>query len=306
MKLSNQDNTMESHNHNDRNLSTSKFVAIVIANSVITLSEVVGGIFSGSLALFSDALHNLNDVTAVTLSFIAGKIAVRPQNPRKTYGYKRAEILAAFINSSALVIFSVLLLFETIKRLFKPEIINADIMLIIGLIGLFANLFATMLLEKESHKSLNIKSSYLHLLSDTLSSLIVVTGAVAIKFLKFSWLDSIITIFICLFIIWESWKIIKKTIDILMQSAANLDYSQMKQEIEAIPGVRNIHHVHTWLGDENTIYLEAHIEMEDMLLSNTCVVAKRIEEILHKNYDIDHITLQFETDQCIDKNFFYK
>ncbi len=297
---------MKTCEHEEKPFSTIKFVSVILANIIITLAEIIGGFFSRSLALLSDALHNFGDVTAVGLSFFASRIAIKTRDAHKTYGYKRAEILTAFINSTSLIVLSFFLIFETIKRLKKPEKIDANLMFVIGVIGLIANLFSTLILKKDTHKSLNIKSSYLHLLGDTLSSIVVVLGALVIKFFNLYWFDPVITFFICGYIIWESYKITKKTTDILMQSAAELDYTEMKREIEALSGVRNIHHVHTWMGNEKTIYLEAHVEMEDMLLSKTCDIAEKIEKLLKEKYNIDHMTIQFETDRCSEKEFFNK
>jgi cobalt-zinc-cadmium efflux system protein len=287
-------------------ISLPRFIGVLVANFVISITEVVGGILSNSLALISDALHNFSDVAAVGLSFFAEKIGNRPQDSKRTYGYKRAEILAAFINSTVLIVISILLIVETFKRFIKPEKINPQLMIFVGIIGLVANLLSVLLLRRGSSESLNVRSSFLHLLGDTLSSVVVVLGALSIKFFNLVWIDPAITVLICIYIIWESFKIVRKTVSILMQSAAEIDYEEMKKDIEALDMVKNIHHVHTWLGNENTIYFEAHIEVNDMKLSEVCNIATKIENLLKSKYGIEHTTLQFETQRCSKKDFFIK
>lgn len=273
-------------------------------NATITIAEVVGGILSGSLALLSDAVHNLSDTIAIALSYFANRIAQKPKDPKRSYGYKRAEILSAFINSSVLLSISIVLIYEAFKRLKAPESINGTLMIIVAFIGLVANLVSVYLLKSDSKENLNIKSSYLHLLSDTVSSVGVLVGGVAIRRWGVLWIDPLITVLISLYILKETWKVIRTTVDILMQSSAILDYEAIKSDIERIDKVKNIHHVHTWMINEKTIYLEAHIDMEDMRLSEVENVYRKIEQCLKDDHGISHVTLQAEVNQCRDKSIF--
>lgn len=292
------------HTHDVSNLSGKKIFWVTLMNTTITIAEIVGGILSGSLALLSDAVHNLSDTVSIALSYFANKIAQKPKDPRRTYGYKRAEILAAFINSTVLLAISALLIFEAFKRLKSIESINGTLMITVALIGLIANLISVFLLEKDSHENLNIKSSYLHLLSDTMSSVGVLAGGVAIKLWGIVWIDPLITVLISLYILRETWLVIKTTVSILMQSSAELDYEAIKNDVEKIDKVKNIHHVHSWLINEKTIYFEAHIDMENMPLSEVEKVYDKIEHYLIEHYGISHVTLQAEVDKCEDKSIF--
>ena len=290
------------HSHDVSDLSGKKIFAVTLLNAVITLVEIIGGVLSGSLALLSDSVHNLSDTISIIMSYTANKIAQKPKNIRKTFGYKRAEILAAFINSGILFLISLFLIFEAYKRLKSPEMINGNMMIIVALIGLIANFISVYLLEKESHGNLNIKSAYLHLLSDTISSVGVVLGGVAIKVWGITWIDPLITTLISLYILKETWHILKKTIDILMQSSAPLDYEGIKSDIEKIEGVNNIHHVHSWMVNESTIHFEAHVDIDDMMLSDVEKIYSKIEHILKEHYEISHITIQAEVNKCPDKS----
>lgn len=294
------------HSHVAGKLSTKKFFWVTVLNAFITAVEIAGGILSGSLALLSDAVHNLSDTISIALSFFAWKISGKEKNMRKTYGYKRAQIIAAFINASTLIAISIFLVFEGIKRFTNPETINTSLMIGVAVFGLLANLFSMLLLEKDSHGNMNVRSAYLHMMGDMVSSVGVLLGGVAIRVWGILWIDPAITICIAAYIIIESWKIVKKSVDILMQSSADIDYDLLRKDIEAMDEVSNIHHVHTWMADENTVYFEAHIDMPDRMLSSVCPVSKKIESLLKEKYGVNHSTLQFETGHCEDKDFFKK
>ena len=198
------------------------------------------------------------------MSYVAYRIAQRPKDAKRTFGYKRAEILSAFVNSALLIAVLSILLFESVKRIRSPETINGTLMIAVALVGLIANLVSVLLLEKDSHGSLNIKASYLHLISDTVSSVGVLVGGILIQAFGLTWVDPVVTILISLWILKETWQVMKKALAILMQSSAALDYEAVKKDIEQIGKVQNIHHVHTWMSNENTVYFEAHVDMEDI------------------------------------------
>lgn len=296
--------TVPGHSHDVSALSGKKIFWVTLLNATITITEIIGGILSGSLALLSDAVHNLSDTIAIALSYYANRIARKPKDVRRTFGYQRAEILSAFINSSVLLAISIVLIYEAFKRWRSPELINGTLMIIVALIGLIANFISVFLLEKDSHQNLNIKSSYLHLLSDTISSLGVLSGGIAIKLWGVVWIDPLITILISLYILKETWGVISMAVSILMQSSAKLDYTAIKEDIEKIDFVHNMHHVHSWMSDEKTIYFEAHIDMDNILLSEVAIVYSKIEHLLIEHYGISHVTLQAEVDVCCDKNIF--
>jgi len=294
------------HGRDQENLSAGKYLAVTLLNGLITVVEVAGGIMSGSLALLSDAAHNLGDTVSILTSYLAWKIAGKEKDVRRTYGYKRAEIIAAFVNASALLAISWFLVFEAVRRFRNPEMIHSGLMIGVAVFGLAANFISMLLLQKAAHGNMNVRSSYLHLLGDTVSSVGVLGGGIAIRIWGLFWIDPLVTVLISLYIMRESWLIIKNSVGILMQSAADLDYGAMQREIEALPEVRNIHHVHTWLANEETVYFEAHIDVDDCMLSSACIIADKIEGLLKENYGIAHVTLQFETGRCAEKSFFKK
>ena len=296
--------TQHHHHHDTSALSGKKIFWVTLLNATITTTEVIGGLLSGSLALLSDAMHNLSDTLAITLSYVANKISRRPNNERKTFGYKRAEILAAFINSGVLLILSSVLIYEGIQRFFNPEPIDGLLLIIVAVIGLIANLLSVLFLQKDSKENLNIKASYLHLLSDTISSVGVVLGGIAIMLWQITWIDPIITILIALYIIREAWHVVKDTVNILMQSSPALDFNDILKDITEIDHVKGIHHVHAWMTDEHNIYFEAHVDLEDLPLSDVDHILCEIECYLKEHHDISHVTLQPEFNREDEKSMF--
>jgi cobalt-zinc-cadmium efflux system protein len=291
------------HGHGHTDLNGKNLLFATALNLVITVAEIIGGILSNSLALLSDAIHNLGDTFAVLLAWIANRISKRSANHRKTYGYKRIEILAALFNAVTLVVIIVFLFREAIVRIQNPEPIKGLLMFVVASIGLIANLVAVLMLRKDAHKNINIKAAYLHLLGDTVSSIAVIAGSVLIYFYEVYWLDPVLTILIGLYILKETWSILRQSVDILMQATPpNMNIEKIKETIENIEGIDNIHHVHIWNLNDSQVHFEGHVDVSnDIRISETDVLQHRIEEILRNNFKINHVTIQFEYNCCAGK-----
>jgi cobalt-zinc-cadmium efflux system protein len=285
----------------DRQIKSARMAIVAVLNVFISAAELVGGILSGSLSLLSDSLHNFSDTAAILTSWGAMRIAGRERSIRKTYGYQRAEVLAAFVNAAFLLVLSLFLLAAAFGRFKNPSRIDGSLMMIIAAIGLGANLLSALLLKRNVKGSMNVRSSYLHMLSDTVSSVGVLVGAIAVRLWGVVWIDPLITVLVALYIIKETWIIVREAVDILMQSSADIDYTELKKDVESISAVINIHHVHTWRSDEKTVYLEGHVDLCDMMLSKTGEIYEAIERLLISKYGVSHATIQFETDRCGDK-----
>ena len=199
-----------------------------------------------------------------------------------------------------LVSVSLFLLVEAYRRFKNPEPIDGQLMLGVALIGLFANLLSVLLLHSHAH-SLNIRSTYLHLLSDTLSSIAVVAGGIAIIKWNILWVDPLVTVVISLYILREAYKILRESVEVLMEASPNLDLGAIKHEIESIQGVKNAHHFHAWRVGENEVHFECHVEVDDMPLSEAQKIIDAVEERL-KKFGITHTTVQLEVDRCCGKN----
>ena len=287
------------HKHNGRHrhpVNEKNLLVATFLNAVISIVELAGGILSGSLALFSDALHNLSDAFATFIAYMAVLIGKKGANKKLTFGYKRIEILAALLNAVILIVISVFLLREAWQRWQEPEPIDSRIMLVVAMIGLLANVYAMIILKRDAGKSINVKAAYIHLLGDSLSSVVVILAGVAIALFQVYWVDPLITLFISLYIIRSGYVILKDAVNILMQSAPDhLDLGSIKRQVERMPEVFNMHHLHAWMLTDNEIHLEAHVELiHDLPLSQVKKIQQDIEVLLKKEHHVQHITLQFE------------
>ena len=288
------------HHHSTTRISEKNLLAAVVLNFTISIAEVIGGILSNSLALLSDALHNLGDGFAVLLAYIAHRVSKRESNVRKTFGYKRVEILAAFVNAIFLVAICIFLIFEAIERFQNPAPIKGAIMFTVATVGLVANLVAMFLLRSDSQKNINIRAAYLHLIGDTLSSVVVIVGGLLIWKFGIFWLDPLITVLISLYIMKETYLLLKDSFNILMQSAPkDIDLEKIKSTIESIEGVKNLHHAHLWSLNDKQVHFEGHVDLEkDMQVSQASELSSRISQELHDLFEIEHATLQMEFGCC--------
>ncbi len=288
------------HDHHvTESTSGKRLFATMMLNFLITGTEITGGILSGSLSLISDALHNFSDGIAIIISYIALRLNRRPKNAHYTFGLKRAQILAAIINSSTLIIISFFLLKEAYERFMNPQPITGGLMILVASIGLAANVTGTLLLRKGSQNSMNLRAVYLHLLSDAVSSVAVILGGMAIYFYNIYWVDPLLTVLISLYILKASYEVAKEALQVIMMaSPEDIALEKIERTILSIPQVKNVHHVHLWRLDEHDIHFEAHVEVEDMPVSATGFILNTIKQELHDHFEISHVTVQFEQNQC--------
>jgi cobalt-zinc-cadmium efflux system protein len=291
------------HHHIDRSTSTVRLFVTMMLNFLITVVEVIGGLLSGSLSLISDALHNFSDGIAIIISYIAIRLGKHPQTFKYTFGMKRAEILAAAFNAGTLIAICIYLFKESYERFVSPQHIEGGLMITVAGIGLIANVVGTLLLKKGSKHNINIRSAYLHLLGDAVSSVAVIIGGICIQLFRMYWVDPLLTVLISVYILIRSIEIVKESINVLMMGAPeSVSIENIQKELESITGIKNVHHVHIWRLGEHDIHFEAHIDVDDMLVSRTTSLCTIVEEKLKHDHGITHITLQFETDKCDSKN----
>ena len=292
------------HNHQHAhglNSTTGRLFTTMFLNFIITIVQIIGGILSNSLALISDALHNLSDGVSIIISYFAIQLKKKDTSYKHTFGLKRAEILAAVINASVLIVIYAFLFYEAVKRFMNPQEIEPITMSIVAAVGLIANIVGTLLLKRDSKESLNIHSAYMHLLSDSVSSVVVIIGAVAIAIWKINWIDPVLTLLIGIYIVRESYVILSEAIHVLMEGTPpQIDVEKIQEEVEKISEVDDIHHVHVWMVGENDVHLEAHVNITDMKISESNELRARIEKTLDDKFGIHHVTLQFECNQCPD------
>jgi len=289
----------QGHVHTIQRLSWS-----IALNLLITLAEFIGGIVSGSLALVADAVHNFIDTSSLFISLIAYKMSLRVPNLNYTYGYRRIGILASLFNLSLLFGVSLFLFKEAIERLFHPRTIDIQLMLSIAVIGLFANILTGILLFKDAKKSFNIKSAYLHILADALSSVGVIIAGIIIFFTNFYQIDAIFTFVIASYIFYISIHLGKKVLPILMQCVpSTLNLEEIGKVLRELPEVEDVHHLHLWNLDEHEKYFEAHIRIKTDSLWQIERIKRILKDTLKKRFGIYHSTLEFEIESCEDTAF---
>lgn len=277
----------------------------IVLNLLITIAQVVGGILSGSLALLSDALHNFSDVLSLGFSLIAHKLSRRKASIDHTFGYKRAELIAAFINAMTLVIVAFLLVYGAIERFINPKPIESNLVIWLALLGIVVNGFSVLLLKKDAAHNLNMKSAYLHLLTDMLASVAVLVGGLVMKFYGWYWVDSVMTIVIAMYLIVVGIDLLKTSTKMLMLfTPEHIDIKEMVREVHKISGVNKLHHIHVWHLNDEELHLEAHLDCsEDIKMSEFNDLLEKVEIVLFEKFHINHINIQPEFKKQDPKDF---
>ena len=287
------DNHIHIHKHE---VKGNNLILSILLNLLITIAQVIGGIISGSLALISDALHNFSDVLSWVFSLAAHKLSRRKASLNNTFGYKRAELIAAFINAITLIIVAFFLIYEASSRLFHPEPIKSGLVIWLALLGIVVNGGSVLLLKKDSEHNLNMKSAYLHLLTDMMASVAVLIGGLLMKFYGWFWVDSIMTLFIALYLIYVGYDLIKSATKMLMLFTPDyIDIKEVVSEVHKIKGVNKLHHIHVWHLNEEELHLEAHLDCsENIKMSEFNSLLEEVEIVLFQKFNINHINIQPE------------
>jgi cobalt-zinc-cadmium efflux system protein len=287
--------THHSHQHHQTN-KLSRLKICLILTAVGMLIEVVGGLLSNSLSLLSDAGHMLTDAFALGMSYFAVLLALKPASKRHTYGFFRAEVLAAFVNSLALIFIAGFIAYEAFGRLSHPAVIKINEMLFIALVGLAINGISISFLSKVGSGDLNVRSAILHQLGDMISSIAVVAGAIVIYFTHHYIIDSLLSFFICALIISGALRLLLDSAHILLESTPkHLDIDEVIKTVKSeVPGVHEMHHVHIWTISTSMYALTAHVVVEDCKVSAAREFLHKINDVLKKNFAIEHTNLQFE------------
>ena len=284
----------------EHNMNNRRYLISTIMNIIITVAELMGGLISGSLALVSDAIHNLTDVVSLVIAWMAQLISGRGMNAKNTFGYRRAQIIAAFVNSTFMIMVSLFLIFESIKGFFNPHPIQGNLMLIISVIGLIANVITGMVLA-QGEGNLNQRAALLHVIGDALSSVGVIFAAVMITWVNWLWLDPLITLVVAIYIMHETWSVLKEATNILMESNPNVDLNDVRKLILECPYVKGAHHFHIWQIDEDQTLLTFHVTMENQPLIQVEQSIHEIQQVILENYQIDHVTVKPEVDHLNDQ-----
>ena len=290
------------HNHSHEEASWGKrLVVSMIMNLIIPAVQIYGGIISGSMALISDALHNLSDFISLVINYTALAIGSRGPTNQQTFGYKRVEIFATLVSVGLLYGTGFYIAIEAWHRFRAPQPIAGQLVILIALLGFAGNIISALMLRAGSKVNLNMKSAFLHMLSDAATSLVVAILGVVWIFKPWFWLDPVFSWLIVGMILFSGWGLLKNSILILMNATPpGIDLHDIQKSLESLEGVKEIHDLHVWNPSAESIALAVHITVPDQMLGKVDELAERVRTVLADKFRIDHPTLQFESNTCND------
>lgn len=283
------------HSHGSEHVSDRGLLAAVGLNLGLSVFEVAAGAIAGSVALMADALHNLNDCAALFIAYVARRISRRGANERFTFSYRRAELIGAMINLTALLIVGLYLVYEAIRRMLQPQELSGGWMMAAAGVALAVDVATAWLLWAMSRGSMNVRTAFVHNLTDALASVAVLLGGVAVFFLGWNWVDPALTILIAGYILHLSIGMLRRTASILMEGTPEgLDLEELRRTVEQVAGVADLHHLHVWELDEEHRALEAHVAVPAGQIGRIEPIKAAVRKVLRENFSIQHSTLEFE------------
>jgi len=289
------------HNHDIENMGDRRLLLAIIANMLLTVAQVAGGVLSGSLSLVADALHNFSDASSLLIAWLARRIGRQPADDLRTFGYRRAEVIAALVNLVLLAIIGLYLVYEAAWRFFQPQVIEGWIVVIVAGVALVVDVATALLTWTMSKHSMNIRAAFLHNVSDALASVGVVVAGTLILLYGWYWTDTLLTLIISVYVLYQAATLLPKTIHLLMEGTPEgLSVIDVKAAMEVVEGVKNVHHIHLWQIDEHRRALEAHVVID--CFENTASIKDALKARLGEAFDITHSTLEFEIENCGDSS----
>lgn len=292
----NHDHSHHGHTH-QRPTSKGRLAAVIFFNVLITLAEFIGGLLSGSLALVSDAWHNLSDVLSLMLGYAGEKVSERQGGDHFTFGLKRFEVIIALFNALSLLGIGIFIVYEAVQRFLNPVVVDVSIMIPVAIIGLGGNAFSMLVLARNRKDNLNLKAAFFHLLYDTISSVAVIITGIVLYYTGLVWLDLAISILIVVMMVWSSLGIIVESLRIILQGAPeNINFEEVKGSICKVSGVATVHGLHIWSVNSNEVFLSSHICLDgnEVKSGDTDEIIKAINTMLENDFGITHTTLQLE------------
>jgi cobalt-zinc-cadmium efflux system protein len=285
---------MEPHSHAGHHHHAGGLKTALIITATFLVAEFIGALYTNSLALLADAGHMLTDVAALSLSLFAIRFATRRATPRMTYGFHRVEILAALVNGVFLVLVALYIFYEAFSRFKTPEVVKADWMLVVAVIGLLANLTSAWILFGKHHESLNVRGAFFHVLTDALGALGAILASIAILVGGYTLADPLISVVVAVLILWSSWIVIRDAVDILLEGTpAHINIVSLREQLCGVNGVGSVHDLHVWTLTSGVMAMSCHIVAENESYNRTDLLA-RVNGIARERFHIDHTTIQIE------------
>jgi len=291
---------MHHHHHESQPRAvTRKLVAASIATMLFVLLELGAGVFSNSLSLIGDALHNFTDTLALVIALVAVKLERKPPTSSRSFGFQRAGILAAFVNSGALVAFTIFIFIEAAQRFRIPHNVDSRIMIITAAIAVLLNGAITLSLRHEGKSDVNIRSAVLHMFGDALSSAGIIIAAVLIRTTGSTMWDPAMSVLIGILILWSSWGIFREAANLLLEGTPQgIDPEEVSRKLGAIEGIAGVHHLHIWAIGPARPAMSCHLMVGDVPVRSTSAMLASVNEMLHHDFGIVHATVQFEFAGC--------
>ena len=284
------------HHHDVEQLGDGRLVAGIAVNTLLTAAQIVGGVMSGSLALVADALHNLNDAAALGLALYARRVARRPADAVRTFGYRRAEVIGALVNTVTLLIVGVYLVVEAVTRFLDPEPIDGRVVIVVAAIALIVDVATALLMRALAKGSLNARAAFVHNVADALGALAVLVVGVLIVTLGWTWTDLAATLLIAGYILVQCVPLLRASVRILMDSVPpHLELAEVAAAMQGIRGVDNVHHLHVRQMDEHRAALEAHVTLVDPDAGDGDRIKRDLRKLLADRFGVRHATLELET-----------
>jgi len=280
--------------------TTSRLVLSLVLTLAFVFIEAIAGFVANSLALLTDAAHNLTDVIALGLSWYAIRLTSQPANARSTYGYHRVGILVALLNSTTLLLISLGIFYEAWRRFLNPPEVQSGVLITVGLIAVVINLATALLMRKGSEHDLNIRSAFVHLMGDVMSTVGAVIAGIMIYFTRANWLDPFVSVLIGFLILYNAWGILHDSVNILLEATPHdINVNKLVEDVMQVNGVLGVHDLHIWSIAQNLRTMSAHILTEDLSISTGADIQRHINEIVFHRYNIAHATLQLECVDCL-------
>ncbi|MBF0209373.1 MAG: cation transporter [Desulfamplus sp.] len=287
------------HDYSPESNTGARLLITLILNFIIPVSQIIGGIVANSVALISDAVHNFSDFTAILISYIAFRIGQRGATLFNTFGYRRAEIMAAMINVLLLTAASGVILYHAVQRFFNPETVNGIPVMILAGIGIIGNGISALMLHRDAAHNLNMRGAFLHMIGDLLTSVVVLINGFILMFYDWYWLDPLLSVVIVIFILKNSWSLLKDAVSVLMNATPSyVPLENVKKLIESMPGVVGVHYLHAWQISSSNTAFSCHVVVPDQLISQSSQLLEEIKHQLFHKFKIDHPILQFEIKEC--------
>jgi cobalt-zinc-cadmium efflux system protein len=282
-----------------------RLLITLVLNFMIPVIQIIGGIAAHSMALISDATHNFSDFTAILISYFALRIGKKGASLQNTFGYRRAEILAAMLNVAILLGASAIIVYGAFQRLQHPEIVSGGLVMGIAAVGVIGNGFSAWLLHRDAKDSLNVRGAFLHMMGDMLTSVVVLLNGLILIYKPWYWLDPLLSLLIVVFIGKNCWGILKESGAILMNATpGGLDIQAVQTFLQNFPDISGVHYLHAWSLGSSGVAFSCHVVVKDQPISHTRQLRENIGRALFQEFGIDHPVLQFETDACGNGNLF--